>query len=150
METPFKKKYQYDYPRPAVSADVVVLKRDSTSNKTSILLIERLRDPFANCWALPGGFMEIDETIESTAIRELQEETGLVVESIRQIGVFSAVDRDPRGRVLTVGFLAEVTGNPDVVAADDAKSVHWFDLDDLPSLAFDHDVIIRQAVRQSE
>jgi 8-oxo-dGTP diphosphatase len=132
--------HQYEYPRPAVSADVVVL--DRRTEQPKILLIQRLHEPFAGQWALPGGFLEMDETLESAAIRELQEETGLIVSQVRQIGAFSAVHRDPRGRVITVAYWAELNDGQTALAADDAKSVHWFELDALPPLAFDHAEII--------
>ena len=90
--------------------------------------------------------MEIDETLESAAIRELQEETGLVIEKMTQIGAFSTVERDPRGRVLTVAFLARLDEPQQAVAADDAKAAEWFALNALPPLAFDHDAIIRKAL----
>lgn len=138
--------YQYEYPRPAVSADVVVFSRQRPSAGRRVLLIQRLHEPFADCWALPGGFMEIDETIEDTARRELQEETGLEITDAKQIGIFSTVDRDPRGRIITVAFLVELDGDPQAVAADDAKSVGWFELDSLPPLAFDHAQIIKTAI----
>jgi len=92
--------FTYDYPRPAVSADVVVLDLESDS----ILLIQRKKDPFAGSWALPGGFMDMDESADAAAIRELKEETGLIVSRVQQIGAYSATDRDPRGRVVTVAF----------------------------------------------
>ncbi len=136
--------YHYEYPRPAVSADIVVIDRRTTPSR--ILLIQRLKDPFANQWALPGGFMEIDETLEAAAIRELHEETGLIVADVRQVGAFSAVDRDPRGRIITVAFLVELESDQTAVAADDARSTRWFDLHALPKLAFDHAEIIRQSL----
>ena len=89
----------------------------------------------------------MEETLEEAAIRELQEETGLVVDALQQVGAFSAVDRDPRGRIITFAFLVELTDPQAAVAGDDAKTVKWFDLDALPELAFDHDEIIRQALQ---
>ncbi len=90
--------------------------------------------------------MEIDETLESAAIRELEEETGLVIPEMQPIGAFSTVDRDPRGRVITFAFLAQLNDGQEAVAADDAATVKWFGIDALPDLAFDHDQIIRQAL----
>ncbi len=135
--------YEYEYPRPAVSADLVVVDRKSGTPK--LLLIQRLRDPFANCWALPGGFMEIDETLEQAAIRELEEETGIVTEEVTPIGAFSTVDRDPRGRIITFAFFVELANEQTAVAADDAMDAKWFDLGKLPPLAFDHDQIVKLA-----
>ncbi len=138
------KKYCYDYPRPAVSADCVVI--DSMDKK--ILLIERRNDPFKNMWALPGGFVEEDETVKAGAIRELKEETGLNNIGLQLINVFSDPDRDPRGRIITAAYLARVN-NKDLkpVAGDDAGKVQWFPLDNLPSLAFDHALIIKEALK---
>ena len=133
--------FTYEYPRPAVSADVVVLAEDSAS----ILLIQRKRDPFAGSWALPGGFMDMDETASDAAIRELEEETGLVVSQVSQIGAYSDVQRDPRGRVVTVAFFASVAKASKLAASDDAADAQWFSLDQLPELAFDHQQIIADA-----
>jgi len=133
--------FTYEYPRPAVSADVVVISQDSNS----ILLIQRKRDPFAGSWALPGGFMDMDETASQAAIRELQEETGLVVGQVSQIGAYSDVARDPRGRVVTVAFFASVKTASKLAASDDAADAQWFPLDQLPALAFDHQQIIADA-----
>ena len=133
--------YTYDYPRPAVSADVVVASHDLSS----ILLIQRKSDPFAGAWALPGGFMDMDESASGAAIRELKEETSLDVSEVTQIGAYSSVDRDPRGRVVTVAFFAKVNSNATVAAGDDAADAKWFPVDDLPELAFDHQQIIADA-----
>jgi len=131
--------FTYDYPRPSVSADVMTFDRES--NK--ILLIQRKNDPFAGSWALPGGFMDMDESAEQCAVRELQEETGLKVGDVQQIGAFSAVERDPRARVVTIAFLAFASESDGAVAADDAADARWFKMDELPELAFDHAKIIQ-------
>ncbi len=130
--------YTYEYPRPSVSADVVVVDLE----KRSLLLIQRKKDPFAGCWALPGGFMDMDESAADAAIRELEEETGLVVSSVQQIGSYSAVDRDPRGRVVTVAFYTTASESDEFAAADDAEDAKWFPVDELPDLAFDHSEIL--------
>ena len=93
--------YTYKYPRPAVTADCVVITREA---EPKVLLIQRGFNPFKGCWAFPGGFMNMDETTEQCAIRELEEETGLKVDTIHQIGAYSKVDRDPRGRTITVAI----------------------------------------------
>jgi len=111
-------------------------------------LIKRLKDPFAGCWALPGGFMDMDESADVAAIRELKEETGLVVESVQQIGAYSGVDRDPRGRVVTVAFFATASQSDHFAAADDAEDARWFSISELPDLAFDHDKIIADALER--
>ena len=134
--------FTYDYPRPSVCADVVVFARDSLR----ILLIKRKKAPFAQCWALPGGFMDMDESADNAAIRELKEETGLMVDQVKQIGAYSEPDRDPRGRVVTIAFWAESSIEANVQAADDADEVKWFPIEDLPQLAFDHETIIADAL----
>jgi 8-oxo-dGTP diphosphatase len=130
--------YTYEYPRPSVSADIVVV----DLKKRSLLLIRRKKDPFAGGWALPGGFMDMDESAADAAIRELKEETGLDVSRVQQIGAYSEVDRDPRGRVVTVAFYATASESDDFAAADDAEDAKWFSIDDLPELAFDHGNIL--------
>ena len=136
--------FTYDYPRPAVSADVLVLDRDLNS----ILLIQRKKAPFALSWALPGGFMEMDESADVGAIRELKEETGLVINSVQQIGAYSSVDRDPRGRVVTIAFFATASESDYFAAADDAADARWFSVNDLPDLAFDHAEIVSDGLQR--
>ena len=97
--------YTYKYPRPAVTADCVVMTKEVVPQ---VLLIERGADPFKGCWAFPGVFMNMDETTEQCAIRELEEETGLKVTELHQIGAYSKVDRDPRGRTITIAYLVIV------------------------------------------
>ena len=135
--------YTYKYPRPAVTADCVVMTKES---EPRVLLIERGFDPFKGCWAFPGGFLNMDETTEQCSIRELEEETGLKVEEIIQIGAYSKVDRDPRGRTITVAYLAIVDAPKDVSGQDDAAKAQWFPIDALPSLAFDHEEIMQDAI----
>ena len=135
--------YTYKYPRPAVTADCVVMTKEAMPK---VLLIERGNDPFKGCWAFPGGFMDVDETTEQCAIRELKEETGLVVEKVLQIGAYSKVDRDPRGRTISVAYLAIIDKPVDVTGLDDAAKAQWFPIDVLPPLAFDHEDIMRDAI----
>ena len=111
-----------------------------------VLLIQRGDEPYKGCWAFPGGFMNMDETTEQCAIRELEEETGLKVNEIHQIGAYSKVDRDPRGRTVTVAYLAIVDKPMPVVGLDDAAKAEWWPLFALPQLAFDHDEIMRNAI----
>ena len=135
--------FTYKYPRPAVTADCVVFTKEDTPK---VLLIQRGDDPFKGCWAFPGGFMNMDETTEQCAIRELEEETGLKVEHIQQIGAYSKVDRDPRGRTVTVAYLA-IVDSPEVVKGqDDAALAEWWSLSSLPPLAFDHNDILKDAL----
>jgi 8-oxo-dGTP diphosphatase len=133
------KKHCYDYPRPAVASDCAVVSQED--GKWQVLLIERKHEPFKGKWALPGGFIEIDETTEAAAIRELKEETGIDVSEMEQIDTFSDVNRDPRGRVITILYMAYVDKLKVVPeAGDDAEKAKWFNLDRLPPLAFDQDL----------
>ena len=112
-----------------------------------VLLIERGLDPYKGCWAFPGGFMNMDETTEQCAIRELEEETGMKVTELQQIGAYSKVDRDPRGRTITVAYLIVVDAPVAVIGQDDAAKAQWFPIDALPPLAFDHEDIMKDAIR---
>ena len=136
--------YTYKYPRPAVTADCVVITREAAPR---VLLIQRGNEPFKGCWAFPGGFMNIDETTEQCAVRELEEETGLRLSSVRQVGTYSRVDRDPRGRTITVAYLALVDAPVPVQGHDDAARAEWFPLSALPPLAFDHAEIMQDVMR---
>lgn len=140
-----KRTYTYDYPRPAVTADSVIFCNDSDG--LSVLLIERANDPFKGCWAFPGGFMDMEENAEDCAKRELKEETGMEVRSLEYLGTFSEVNRDPRGRTITIAYYA-VVEKSDVIGADDASQAKWFPIDSIPSLAFDHDKILRMALEE--
>ena len=137
--------YTYKYPRPAVTADCVVTTKETTPQ---VLLIERGIDPYKGCWAFPGGFMNMDETTEQCATRELEEETGLKVSELHQIDAYSKVDRDPRGRTITVAYLAIVDATIAVTGQDDAAKAQWFPIDALPPLAFDHEDIMRDAIKK--
>lgn len=137
--------YSYKYPRPAVTADCVVIGSAADSSRY-VLLIQRGNEPYKGCWALPGGFMDMDETLEQCALRELKEETGLTPSGdITELKSFSTVDRDPRGRTITVAFLIEMP-LAEAKGGDDAADARWFPLNELPPLAFDHDEIIKEAL----
>ena len=135
--------YTYKYPRPAVTADCIVITKET---EPKVLLIQRSIDPFKGCWAFPGGFMDMDETTEQCAIRELEEETGLRLSDVHQIGAYFKVDRDPRGRTITVAYLAIVDEPIAVTGQDDAAKAEWFPIDALPPLAFDHEDIMGDAI----
>ncbi len=132
--------YQYKYPRPAVTVDIILISR---SEAPEVLLIKRLNEPFAGKWAFPGGFMDMDETLEESAQRELQEETGVSGLTLQQLHAFSALDRDPRHRTVSVVFYGFADEKPSIHAGSDAREAAWFPLHKLPPLAFDHDDIIR-------
>ena len=137
--------YTYKYPRPAVTADCIVITKEA---EPKVLLIERGEEPFKGCWAFPGGFMNMDETTEQCAIRELEEETNLKVSEVHEIGAYSKVDRDPRGRTVTVAYLAIIDTPMTIKGQDDAAKAQWFPLTALPELAFDHDEIVRDAIKK--
>lgn len=138
-------KYHYKYPHPSVTTDCVIFGFDGLRLK--VLLIQRGADPYKGRWAFPGGFMNIDESAETGALRELQEETGLEGAAVRQFHSFTQPGRDPRERVITIAFYALVRLQS-VKGGDDAADARWFDLDNLPPLAFDHGMILRTAIKE--
>ena len=140
-----EKKYCYKYPHPAVTADNVIFAFDNKD--LNVLLVKRKNAPYKDCWAFPGGFMNIEETLEQCAKRELEEETGFKAQRMEQLMCFSAVGRDPRERVITVAFFALVRMRQ-VKGGDDALEAKWFKLKDVPNLAFDHDYILRIALNK--
>ena len=133
-------KHCYDYPRPAVTADIIILRKNNSQH--FVLLIERKHPPFEGMWALPGGFLNMDETLEEAALRELQEETGIKGVQLEQFHTFSKVNRDPRHRTITTVFIGYTDDNISPVAGDDAAKAQWFALDKLPQLAFDHGMVM--------
>jgi len=138
-------RHSYDYPRPAVTVDCVVLGLDTDDLK--VLLVERGVEPHRGAWALPGGFVQLDESLDAAARRELAEETGIAEVFLEQLYTFGEPDRDPRGRVITVAYYALAKlSDFRVVAATDARSAAWHPLGGLPALAFDHAAIIDAAV----
>ena len=139
-----KGEYTYPFPRPSVTTDCVIFGYDGKNLK--LLLVERGIPPFKGMWALPGGYLQMDEDAIDGAKRELFEETGLRDAYIEQFRTFSAVDRDPRGRVITIAHLALVRIS-EVKGGDDAAKAQWFPLKDVPQLAFDHDMILREAMK---
>ena len=143
-----EKLYCYEYPHPSVTTDCVIFGFDGT--KLSVLLVKRGVEPYEGKWAFPGGFLKMEEDAETGAKRELQEETGLEDAYMRQFHTFSAPERDPRERVITIAYYALVRMQ-EVKGGDDAAEARWFTLDKVPQLAFDHDRILRkaeQALRQ--
>ena len=155
-----------EYDKPAVTVDCVILCSASTDSRETldeattgthssgpnepyeILLIQRAKDPFANKWALPGGFVNKDEPLARAASRELEEETGMRTEHLEQVGAFGDPGRDPRGWTISVAYFGVVaTSQRSVSGRDDAKEARWFPLENLPPLAFDHAEIISSALR---
>ncbi|MFO7897711.1 MAG: NUDIX hydrolase [Planctomycetota bacterium] len=134
-------KYCYQYPRPAVTVDVVVLSRDG-----AVLLIKRKNEPFKGRWALPGGFVDEDEPLEAAAARELEEETGLRGVALRQLRAYGDPGRDPRGHTVSVVFLAQLDCRARPRAGSDATEAAWHPTDALPPTAFDHQQIIAHGV----
>jgi ADP-ribose pyrophosphatase YjhB (NUDIX family) len=138
-------KYTYDYPRPALTVDCVVFGFDEGDLK--VLLVQRDVEPFRGKWVLPGGFVRIDESLEEAARRELREETALEKLYLEQLYTFGDVDRDPRGRVVTVAYYALVKlADYRVKAATDASTAAWFSVSEVSTLAFDHNRILDTAL----
>lgn len=138
--------YTYEYPRPALSVDCVIF--GLNDDELKVLLIERAHEPYAGYWAFPGGFVDMNETTEEAAKRELQEETGIQNMYMEQLYTFSDVNRDPRGRVISVAYYALVKLSDftsQVRASSDAKRAEWFQVNNLPPLAFDHAKIFEVA-----
>lgn len=132
--------YTYQYPRPALTVDALLFVRNGENMR--LLMIRRANEPFKNKWALPGGFMDMNETLEEACRRELQEETGIVVDHLEQFRVYDAIDRDPRHRTISVVFYAKMEREIPPAAGDDAAQAAWFDVNELPELAFDHAKIV--------
>ena len=143
-----KGKYIYEWPRPMVTVDAVVFA--VSAGKTEVLLIERKNEPFKGQWAVPGGFVEIDEELEDAVARELAEETGLTTVRLEQMHTFGKCGRDPRGRQITIVFMGVVTDGCDKVrAGDDAADVRWFNIENLPeNMAFDHNQMVHLAIER--
>ena len=141
---PSKKQHCYDYPHPAVTVDLVVVRDGEFGSE--VLLIKRKSEPYKGKWAIPGGFVDEDEALEKAAARELEEETGLKRVKIEQFGAFGDPGRDPRGRTISIAYRGTVDARRKVEAGDDASETGWFPVVKLPSLAFDHRQIIKAAL----
>ena len=147
--------YTYPYPRAALTVDAIVFIReripvlaDSKNHngiidETLVLLIRRGNEPFKNKWALPGGFIEMEELLEEACKRELLEETGIKLEKMTQFKTYDEVARDPRHRTISVVFTAELDNRVEAEGGDDAVQADWFPLHNLPELAFDHEKILK-------
>lgn len=149
-----KQSYTYDYPMADNTVDAVVFgigpdKMFIDRNELHVLLIERKDDPFKGQWALPGGYLEEDETIDQAVLRELEEETSVKLAWMEQLYTFGDPGRDPRGRVISTSYLALVrAADVTVEAGDDAAKAKWFPISGLPSLAFDHNKIIKRGLQR--
>ena len=143
-----KGKYTYDWPRPMVTVDAVVF--SLSEGRTQILLVNRGKEPYKGKWAVPGGFIEIDEELEDAIARELAEETGLTGVQLEQMRTFGKCGRDPRGRQISIAFTGIATeGQNKIRAGDDAAKAKWFDVKELPKdLAFDHDEVIKCGIEK--
>ena len=141
-------KYVYEWPRPMVTVDAVVFRR--AEGQTQVLLINRGHEPYRGKWAVPGGFIEIEEELEDAVARELQEETGLTGVRLEQMRTFGKCGRDPRGRQISVAFTGVAAeGHERIRAGDDAAKAQWFDIENLPKdMAFDHDEMVKCGLRR--
>ena len=140
--------FTYKYPRPCVTTDNLIFRK--IDGNWHLLLIERGNEPFKGCWALPGGFLEMEEDLDTCAARELQEETGLTGIALHQLYAFGAPNRDPRHRTISVAYWGVDNSERQAVGSDDAAEAQWFALDKLPSLAFDHEQILQKALSNYE
>jgi 8-oxo-dGTP diphosphatase len=143
-----KGKYVYEWPRPMVTTDAVIFA--VTGNAVKLLLVKRGHDPYKGKWAIPGGFINIDEELEDAVARELQEETGLAGIPLEQMHTFGTCGRDPRGRQITVVYMGIIKEGLDrIKAGDDAAQAQWFDIDKLPDdMAFDHNLVANFAIER--
>ncbi|MFZ2148257.1 MAG: NUDIX hydrolase [Sedimentisphaerales bacterium] len=141
-----KGKYVYDWPRPMVTVDAAVF--TFSGDRVKVLLINRGSEPFKGKWALPGGFVGMDEELEDAVVRELEEETGLTGVQLEQMRTFGKIGRDPRGRMITIVFMGIASEEQTKIkAGDDAAQAQWFDIENLPKdMAFDHNEVVRFAI----
>jgi len=137
-------KYIYDWPRPMVTVDALLFA--VCNGRKSVLLIRRGNEPFKGLWAIPGGFLEMDEELVNAAKRELFEETGIEGIELKQMHTFGTIGRDPRGRMITIVYTATLDKEIKPKPGDDAVEAKWFDIDDLPKLAFDHQKVFAMGI----
>jgi 8-oxo-dGTP diphosphatase len=138
--------FSYNYPRAALTVDAIII--GESDGISYILLICRKNDPFKGKWALPGGFIDMDETLECACKRELFEETGLEISQPVFFSIYDSIDRDPRGRTISAAFFKILSHLPELHPGDDASTAVWFPINELPPLAFDHDRIISDFIKQ--
>ncbi|MBW2960720.1 NUDIX domain-containing protein [Mesonia aestuariivivens] len=130
----------------AVTVDAVIFLEEN--NALYLLVIKRKNQPFQGHWALPGGFLEEDELLQTGCLRELEEETGLQLQQLEKVGIYDAINRDPRGRTLSVAFTAKLQERKQICANDDADEAKWILLKDIEEMAFDHHQIIQDAIKK--
>jgi 8-oxo-dGTP diphosphatase len=146
MSSESAKVFCYEFPRPALTVDIVLFL--STGNRVEVLLIKRAREPFKGLWALPGGFVDEEESLEDAAARELLEETGISGVHLEQFGAFGDPGRDPRGHTVSVVFYGLLRNRVPANAADDAAEVEWHSAFRPPKLAFDHEKILSMTLNR--
>jgi 8-oxo-dGTP diphosphatase len=135
--------YTYDHPHFALTVDAVIFYKSDEG--FAVLLIRRANEPFKDCWAFPGGYVNIDEIIDNAVQRELEEETGISNVPLKRFDIFDAIDRDPRERTVSVVYYGFINGSKESVkAGDDAKDAKWVPVNKLPELAFDHSIILKK------
>ncbi|MCK4663001.1 MAG: NUDIX hydrolase [Bacteroidales bacterium] len=138
--------YTYKYPRPALTVDCIVFLK-IPGNEYKVLLIQRNQAPYEGKWAFPGGFVDINETLETAANRELEEETGLKNIKLKQLYTFDAINRDPRHRTISVVYWGKLDHEEKIYSGSDARKVKWFSINEIPELAFDHNHILDYAFK---
>lgn len=137
--------FTYNFPRPAVTTDTLVFREGKEC--IEVLLIKRKKEPYKDYWALPGGFLEMEETPIEGAKRELSEETNLKIDVLKEVGTFGDIDRDPRGRTITIVFYTFIKFKEQTASAKtDAAEVKWFSVKKIPEMAFDHSDIFKEAL----
>jgi 8-oxo-dGTP diphosphatase len=142
-----EKKEEKEYPKPSVTVDIVIF--TIKDNDLKVLLVKRNLEPFKNSWAIPGGFVKMHESLEQAAVRELQEETGVKDVYLEQLYTFGNPQRDPRGRVITITYMALVKAEKTTLrASTDVSMADWFSVSKIPVLAFDHNEILNYAIKR--
>ncbi|MFB6257497.1 MAG: NUDIX domain-containing protein [Flavobacteriales bacterium] len=145
-----EKPYCYEYPRPGLTADAVIFGFDREAEKLYVLMVRRKKPPFEGHYAFPGGFVEPDETVEEACLRELKEETNVVAEQLKEVGVFSDPNRDPRGRIISVAYFGLVDkAEQTPQGGDDASSAEWVLPESIEeTFAFDHGEILKRSMEE--
>jgi len=139
-------KFCYEYPRPMVTVDIIITAMEN--KEVFLLLIKRGNEPFKDTFALPGGFVDMHEDLHQAAMRELYEETGVTNINLQQFRTYGTPHRDPRGRTISVVYFCKTLSSiPDTIAGDDAAEALWFNMNNLPNMAFDHNIIVSDFIK---